>query len=101
MSWHNADKHLFNQDSINTNAVYGQGVYYLYQGGDCTYIGSSTESVKDRLLDHLNGREGSCTQAATLFGSEYSYVPRTKERSELEDYRSKKGKLPKCNDRMP
>lgn len=81
------------------------GVYALYEGEELIYIGSSTEqTVKDRLKDHESGKEGLCTQQATLFCAERVLPPNDpmeKEEDLLERYKLRHKHLPKCNKVIP
>ena len=100
MSYKSVSRSAFTKSNVEA-APDSKGVYYLYENGKCTYIGSSTVSRRSRLLSHYNGNEGSCTQNAGQFGSEWESDPKEAERRELRRFRNDYGVLPKCNDRIP
>lgn len=94
----------FTKANLIAHAPLSHGVYFLYDRfGSLTYIGrASGESVTiySRLLSHLNGHEGVCTQSASSFGFEATSYPFTRERELLDEYRRRYGVLPRCNDKV-
>ena len=80
-----------------------QGVYVLIHGGDIIYIGraaGSGVSIRSRLQNHLAGIEGHCTQAADQYAWEIRPDPVQAEIDYLTEYRTRYGRLPRCNDRI-
>lgn len=79
------------------------GIYRLYQGSECIYIGRAAGlnvTLRSRLHDHLAGRDGPCTQAADSFDYEICLNPVERERTELVEFRRRHFRLPRCNDRI-
>lgn len=95
----NGNKVAFHQANIE-NAPDEPGVYVLYVGGHLVYYGSTEKSIRSRLIDHLQGRGGECTAAATVYGCEISLQPLKRERELLIEYKSAYGVLPHCNGKM-
>jgi predicted GIY-YIG superfamily endonuclease len=93
--------HYFTKTNIDAYAPDASGVYTLFNESKETYIGMSTNSVKQRLLSHNNGSDGSCTKAAWFFDFERTATPITRERELLNLFKRKNGRLPKCNEVMP
>ena len=77
------------------------GVYVLYIGGHLVYYGSTSMSIRSRLLGHLSGDDGECTAAATVYGCEVTLRPPKRERELLSEYKTAYGVLPHCNGKMP
>ncbi len=94
-------KYPFTIENVNVHASDLPGVYGLYKGNETTYYGSSERSVRSRLLDHLAGREGLCTQSASEFASELSYQPLAREAALLREHVATYGQLPRCNNVLP
>ncbi len=90
----------FTQANIE-NAPDEPGVYVLYIGGHLVYYGSTSMSIRSRLLDHLSGREGECTAAATVYGCEVTLRPDKREHELLSEYKTAYGVRPHCNGKMP
>ncbi|MEE9141069.1 MAG: hypothetical protein V3U18_09915 [Alphaproteobacteria bacterium] len=93
-----AGKHPLTESYIDLLAPDEPGVYGLYEGQETIYYGSSDDSIRSRLQDHLNGHEGQRTQAATHFGMEATPYPVTREGELLREHRARYGRLPRCND---
>lgn len=94
-------KYLFVRDGI-ANADDKPGVYALYnQRGDCIYIGQSEVSVRSRLLRHVDGYEGACTQRAYSYSYALCANPTQREATAIFSYRIKTGRLPPCNTVQP
>ncbi len=91
----------FSVDYVNRIAPASHGVYWLIQSGELIYVGQSQgdrSSIRARLLSHLSGREGYCTQSATHFGYKVCLYPKMEEEQMLRSYRMRYGRLPRCND---
>ena len=89
----------FNYYSITSEPQDIAGVYVLISGKAVIYIGKSDDDISGRLLRHLDGDEGPCTQAAMYYRIEPNSKPREREKELLAAYRRKFGRLPRCNDR--
>ena len=89
----------FNYYAITSELQDTTGVYILISGKAVIYIGKSDDDIRGRLLRHLNGDEGPCTQAAMYYRMEPNSRPREREKELLAAYRRKFGSLPPCNDR--
>jgi len=98
--WEAVARRPFDSGNADLHAPDHGGVYFLYESGQLTYIGMSTQGVRDRLRDHLRGYEGSCTQNAEFFGLKACLFPTTSEAELLGDYRRKYGYLPQCTNRI-
>lgn len=88
-------------DANVSNSPEEPGVYALLTNGELTYYGSATISIRDRLRSHKSGNDGACTQRSTHYQREVCSNPRERERQLLQEHRSAKGRLPKCNEVMP
>ena len=73
------------------------GLYALWQDGEMIYLGRA-DSIRARLLDHLQGRLSPCTQPATHYSWELSLRPAKRESELLEAFRKRHGRLPRCNE---
>ncbi len=62
------------------------GVYALFQNGPLIYIGQSGQSIRSRLQDHKNGREGRCTEVATHYNREVTSRPMDRESELLDEF---------------
>jgi hypothetical protein len=89
----------FTKASVS-NAIDRPGVYALFDGAELIYFGQSERSVRERLLRHLNGLEGRCTQGASSFVEEECVNPPVREAILLEEFDRKHGRLPRCNERV-
>ncbi|MCY4637474.1 MAG: hypothetical protein OXG04_23745 [Acidobacteria bacterium] len=91
-------------DRATVNMERGAGAIYELGTGDgdeVIYIGSSGEA-KTRLLAHLSGSEGSCTQSASIYRIDYQYDHQAAERRRYIEYLyDHDGQSPLCNDRRP
>lgn len=94
-------KYPFTIENVNDHASDLPGVYGLNMGNETIYYGSSERSVQSRLLDHLAGREGPCTQSASEFASELFYQPLVREAELLKEHVATYGELPRCNNVLP
>ena len=74
------------------------GVYALNDGFKIIYYGSTGESIRGRLMDHVNGNDGPCTQKAIWFLYETTSSPLERETELLTEFLSEFGKLPNCNE---
>jgi len=86
------------------NAPERAGVYQLYQGSECIYIGRAgggNSTIRTRLRAHKNGNEGPCTKGFTRYRYDTTVADVTVERRLLQNYKQKNGRLPKCNERLP
>ena len=88
---------LFTKTNVDS-ATNTQGVYTLFEGGSCTYVGSSSVSIRSRLQSHQSGTEGSCTKNAASFKTEMCSNPLTRERELINEHERTYGRKPKCND---
>lgn len=93
--------HLFVNAMINKKAPDTKGVFALY-GPDrgVIYFGRSFKSIREKLLRHCNGEEGSCTQQAWYFSFEITNAIKKREMELLEEYQKINAALPKCNARV-
>jgi hypothetical protein len=96
------DTYNFTEENVNKAPAY-EGVYALYDGNECIYIGrgEGKEGVRARLQAHQRGDEGECTQSATGYKRESSDNPKIAEGLLLQEYKKEHGELPRCNDIMP
>jgi len=95
----NSPKSAFTEESIDAEAPKEGGVYGLYDPINITiYYGKSDDDIHKRLISHLNGDEGMCTQRATYFNFEICSNPIEREEQLLQQYKRLHNKLPKCND---
>mgnify|MGYP001819398319 CR=1 FL=1 len=85
------------QENINS-LPRKSGVYWLGKENKVIYIGSS-ENLHDRLRTHYQ-QPDSCIRQATQFAIETCTNYRERERTLLQAYLAKHGKLPLCNDRL-
>lgn len=76
------------------------GVYCLTKGGKVTYYGTAEgpDGIRGRLLDHLSGSEGECTQAARQYCYRECDDPTQVLHILIESYVEQNGKPPECND---
>ena len=74
------------------------GVYALWDQDEVIYYGRAEHSIYSRLMDHLSGRDGPCTQKASHFQTESNAQPTVRERHLLLRHRMQYGCLPRCND---
>ncbi len=91
------NSHRFTDNNIS-NAPIGNGVYALYRYRELIYIGQG--GIRSRLQSHKRGDEGRCTQSATSYRRERSSNPVAREIYLLEEYHTRHGQLPRCNDRV-
>jgi len=97
----NTQRFDFTEVMINNVVPEKKGVYCLYDTyGRIIYYGMSEVSIKNRLLSHLNGKEGKCTQSARFFSYEESSNPSLRERLLLEDHLVAFRTLPQCNEKI-
>ncbi len=76
------------------------GVYALYQNGTPIYIGRAQGgkvTIRSRLKDHMEGREGRCTQAATHYKREVTPNGAHREKELIAEYYNENRRLPRCN----
>ena len=95
--------HVFETLNLILYAPKSRGVYLLFDGHELIYIGRAAGedvTIYSRLLSHLNGHEGRCTQKATDFAFEETEYPYTREEELLKAYKSQSGRLPRCNERI-
>jgi hypothetical protein len=71
------------------------GVYALWHEDELIYLGR-TASIRKSLLDHLQ-RSSPCTSDATHYTWELALRPEAREAELLEQFRSRYGRLPRCN----
>jgi len=71
------------------------GVYALWHEEEMIYLGRAA-SIRQRLLDHLQ-RSTPCTVDATHYTWELALRPEAREAELLEQFRSRYGRLPRCN----
>ena len=97
------EQYTFSDENVS-KAPDSAGVYALYQGSVCTYVGRAqggSTTIRTRLKDHKSGREGRCTQVADKYMREVTSSPVTRERELLEEFKRNTGRLPRCNSVMP
>ena len=78
------------------------GVYCLTKGGEITYYGKAEGQggIHGRLLDHLSGDAGVCTQSARQYCYRECADPSQVAHGLIESYVEEHGKPPKCNDKV-
>lgn len=79
------------------------GVYSLWHRAELIYYGRAlggTTTIRSRLLSHLRGTEGKCTQSATHYSWEMCPEPARREVQLLTEFQSAYGRLPRCNERV-
>jgi hypothetical protein len=93
----------FKKEQIGAMAFPMHGVYVLYDQTEIIYIGKSSSGesqIKDRLMSHLAGREGVCTQHATEFAYEGTLNADAREKELLAEFAAAYRRLPRCNERL-
>ena len=93
--------HGFNEMNIML-APEGPGVYALYNGASVIYYGRArgpSTTIRSRLQSHQAGREGPCTQGASHFRYEEIPEPADRELELLNEFESRFGRLPRCNEK--
>jgi hypothetical protein len=95
-------RHSFTKERVDQAPTY-KGIYMLYDGDECIYIGSagSEGGVRARLQVHQRGDEGQCTQSATGYETQPIDSPGPVEEILLQEYRREHGRLPRCNEVKP
>ncbi len=94
-----ADKIQFTETDIK-EAPAEAGVYVLYEGETIIYFGRAQGgdvTIRSRLTDHREGREGPCTKNATAFQVEITSSAVEREKELLEEYKNTHASLPRCN----
>jgi hypothetical protein len=76
------------------------GAFWLFKAGTLIFVGHARRSLRVRLLAHLRGEEGSCTQHADQYQWETTSTPTARARTLLAEYQARFGRLPRCNDRL-
>jgi len=77
------------------------GVFWLFKAGALIFVGHARRSLRARLLAHVRGEEGSCSQRADQYQWETTSTPTARARTLLAEYAARSGRLPRCNDQMP
>ena len=72
------------------------GVYALWQDDDMIYLGRAA-SIRQSLLDHLQRSDSPCLLEATHYTWELALRPEAREAELLAQFRSRHGRLPRCN----
>lgn len=72
------------------------GVYALWDGEELIYYGRAS-SIRNRLFEHLQGKVGSGTGAATHYSWELCADPQSREAELLGEYQRMFGRPPRCN----
>lgn len=93
-------RYSFNKKNVDGSPE-KPGVYALFDGDKCIYIGKASKSIRTRLQCHLRGDEGRCTQQATDYWRLSCSSPEDAERQMLIDYVMEHGRAPRCNEVMP
>jgi len=94
------DKYAFIQQNIDQSPA-SHGVYALYDGDTTIYFGRAAGmgvTIRTRLQAHKRGDEGKCTQSASHYRREVTEAATSREKELLEEYLSKSGRLPRCNE---
>ena len=74
------------------------GVYALWQEDEVIYVGrAAAGGIKTSLLQHLEGRHGACTRAATHYSWEISLWPTLRESEVLAEFVAAHQRTPRCN----
>lgn len=97
-----ADKIQFTDANIKEVAAEA-GVYSLYEGETIIYFGRAQGgevTIRSRLTDHREGREGPCTKNATAFNVEITSSAVAREKELLEEYKNLHNSLPRCNEKV-
>jgi len=95
------DKYGFIEKNVN-KAPDEHGVYALYDDETLIYYGRAAGedvTIRSRLQSHFNGDEGSCTQGATHYRREVTDWPKRREKELLDEFETKFGRLPRCNEK--
>jgi|ADGO01.1.fsa_nt_gi GIY-YIG catalytic domain. len=83
-----SQRYDFNSPTIVQVVPQTAGVYALYDGnGYLIYYGRSDNDIRSRLLSHLAGNEGRCTQAAASFNIEITQRAISREKELLEEFK--------------
>ncbi len=90
MTWYS-----FTQTNLSS-VVHAPGVYFLGINNNTIYIGS-THDLNERLAAHYNTSDP-CIKQARQFAIDPCMNYKERERQQLEDFRSRHGRLPACND---
>ncbi|MDE2103962.1 MAG: hypothetical protein KGL39_42390 [Patescibacteria group bacterium] len=97
------DQYEFSDDNIDKSPD-KHGVYALFDGSELIYYGRADGkgvTIRSRLRDHKDGREGKCTEKATLYKREVTNDAADREVELLKEYKQRHKKLPRCNEVMP
>ena len=97
-----ADKIQFTDANIKEVAAEA-GVYALFEGETIIYFGRAQGgdvTIRSRLTDHREGREGPCTKNATAFKVEITSSAVAREKELLEEYKNLHDSLPRCNEKV-
>ncbi len=76
------------------------GVYALYRDERLIYVGAAlggTDTIRFRLKNHQESREGSCTQEATHYRYQITSNGKLRARDILDQYFRETGRQPRCN----
>lgn len=93
-----APKYRFTR-SMAAGAPEEAGVYALWKGDELIFIGRASQAATIRacLVEHLGG-SCPCTRHATHYTWELSLHPAAREAEVLTEFRSRFGRLPRCNE---
>jgi hypothetical protein len=92
-------RHAFTDASVG-GAPQEPGVFWLFRAGTLIFVGLARRSLRARLLAHVHGKEGACTQRADEYRWETSTTPTARVRTLLAEYAARSGRPPRCNDRL-
>jgi excinuclease UvrABC nuclease subunit len=72
------------------------GVYALWHDEEMIYLGRAA-SIRRRLAEHLQRSDAPCLLEATHYTWELALRPEAREAELLAEFRSRYGRLPRCN----
>ena len=85
--------------AVIAHAPHEPGIYALWQGEEMIYLGRSLNGgIQSALLQHLEGRDGACTRAATHYSWEISLWPTLRESEVLAEFVAAHKRKPRCNE---
>jgi ABC-type polar amino acid transport system ATPase subunit len=95
----NGSRYKFNQKNVDKSPTKA-GVFALYEGGKIILIGQASggkTTVRTCLQGLHAGKDNNGIAQATHYRREVTSSPAKREKELLDEYREKKGTLPRCN----
>jgi len=92
-------RYVFNKKNVDKSPT-KTGVFALYDGTTLIFIGRATDkgvTIRSKLQDHLEGREGESTPRATHYKREETKSSVSREIELLAEYKDSFGGSPRAN----